>query len=160
LFVSVSAFVGSSGWKELNDASRTLLQNLNPVFNTTFLPHLYPILDVTNVNDVFFCDEAHGTLYSNYPLLTPALRNTTLALTVQFLQIYNSFPYAVKRILAGRLVSEIINVMDAVITNASVLRLLHYSAHDSTVQPLLMALEVFDGTPVPYVNDYSLLVWW
>ncbi len=122
------------------------------------MPQLYPILDVTNVNDVFFCDEAHGTLYNNYPLLTPALRNTTLALTVQFLQIYNTFPYAVKRILAGRLVSEILNSMDAVIMNASVLRLLHYSAHDSTVQPLLMALEVFDGTPVPYASDHSLLI--
>ncbi len=111
------------------------------------------MVGLTNVS--LFCVSSsvqHNSLNVTFPLLTPSLRAETLALTVRYLRVYNSHPIAVKRILAGRLVFELLAAIDAVLDGTSTLKLLHYSAHDSTVQPMLVALGVFDGTPVPYAG--------
>jgi hypothetical protein len=80
-----------------------------------------------------------------------------------------------KRLFAGRMVGELLKSMDAIIAyqNASnnpqptppptpdtlpPLKFLHFSAHDTTVMPMLVALEVFDGTPPPYAAHVGMCV--
>jgi hypothetical protein len=88
----------------------------------------------------------------------------------------NSFNVTEKRLLAGRMVGNLINAMDDMIAYLNVtenpstpsptappiptdlppIKFMHYSAHDSTVLPMLVALEVFDGVWPPYASHVVL----
>jgi hypothetical protein len=52
------AFTTQRSWTDLQFRSANFLMELNQVLNSTFQPSQWPILDITNVNDVFLCEEA------------------------------------------------------------------------------------------------------
>jgi hypothetical protein len=92
-------------------------------------------------------------LYSSFPTLTPQLRAAALNLTIEFQKLYNYHPVDVKRLLAGRMVHDILEAIDLTLEGKKPYKLFHYSAHDSTVQPMLVALGVFDGNMIPYAAN-------
>jgi hypothetical protein len=67
----------------------------------------------------------------------------------RFWATQNLYSRTSKRILAGEMINAIVNNFDAIINKTTkALPFLHFSAHDTTVMPLLIALEVFDGSLV------------
>ena len=115
--------------------------------------------DVIKVYDLWECDRAHGYLAVNYPRVTPAIYSSLGDLAKWYWLWQNRFAVPLKRLIAGRMIADLLTALDAVVAfnNGSSLpgagvplRLLHYSAHDTTVMPLLVGLEIFDGTPPVY----------
>lgn len=80
----------------------------------------------------------------------------------------NAYSVEVKRAMAGRIVSNLLDAMDAVVQPASAtpspptpdtlppLKFLHYSAHDTTVAPLLALLDAYDGKWPPYAAHVGM----
>jgi hypothetical protein len=74
-------------------------------------------------------------------------RTGAYELSKWFWATQNQYSRTAKRILAGEMIHAILTNFDAVLNHtAKALTFLHFSAHDTTVMPLLIALEVFDGT--------------
>lgn len=113
--------------------------------------------EFTYANDWLVCDEAHGYLAENWPLITPALfqaaQNITKWIENQF---YLQLPIVVKQLYGGRMIGDLISSCDSTIKGVLPYKVLHWSAHDITVMALLMALEVYDGTPPAYASNMFL----
>jgi hypothetical protein len=74
----------------------------------------------------------------------------------------------VKRALAGRMVNNLLAGMDAVIESQPTappnpdalppIKFMHYSAHDTTVAPLLALLDAYDGKWPPYASHVGMSI--
>lgn len=91
------------------------------------------------------------------------LYDQTRELAIWYWNLANQYGPTEKRLFAGRMVGEMLTLMNNITQyqptpapgnnpdgDTPLPRFLQYSAHDTTVMPLLVAFESFDGTPPPY----------
>jgi hypothetical protein len=113
------------------------------------------VVDMDNaasVHDVFVCYAAHDRLSFFGDALTPAVLDQLQALVRwQYGYIWNDYP--AHRIVVSTLLSAIGSALRDAAADASPLRLVHLSGHDTTLMPLLAALQAFSGDPIPYAGS-------
>eukprot|EP00667_Euglena_gracilis_P008706 EG_transcript_8839 len=111
---------------------------------------------VTAVADAFTSLVAHGLAL---PPGVPASAVPPLK-EVADQELYRPYVVSVNltRLVAGRLVADLVGRIDAALAGAAAPRLAVYSAHDVTVAPLLAALGAFDGRNPPFASLVSVEV--
>jgi hypothetical protein len=147
-----ATMLASPAWAKHQNATAAFLSQVGRIMNDTITIG-WPVIETF---DLWECDTAHGYLAQNYPDITPQMYAAMRAEAMWYWNQSMSWPKTIKRQMAGKIIGNLLSSIDAVIAyNASSgaplpVRFLHYSAHDTTVMPLLVALEVFDGTPPAY----------
>lgn len=150
--------VNGTAWAAKQQASAAFLSTVEPIANQS-LAIGWPVIQVF---DLWECDKAHNYLTLNYPSVTPAMYQGMHDLAQWYWNRSTTWSFTIRRQMAGKMIGQLLAAIDAVVAyNASSgapppLRFLHFSAHDTTVMPLLVALEVFDGEPPRYAANVVL----
>ncbi|XP_051674423.2 prostatic acid phosphatase isoform X4 [Oryctolagus cuniculus] len=110
----------------------------------------------SRVYDPLFCESVH-----NFTLPSWATKETMTKLRelseLSLLSLYGIHKQKEKsRLQGGVLVSEILNHMKSVTHSPSHRKLIIYSAHDTTVSGLQMALDVYNGRLPPYASCHFM----
>nr|XP_002722108.2 prostatic acid phosphatase isoform X1 [Oryctolagus cuniculus]XP_017193500.2 prostatic acid phosphatase isoform X1 [Oryctolagus cuniculus]XP_051674422.1 prostatic acid phosphatase isoform X1 [Oryctolagus cuniculus] len=110
----------------------------------------------SRVYDPLFCESVH-----NFTLPSWATKETMTKLRelseLSLLSLYGIHKQKEKsRLQGGVLVSEILNHMKSVTHSPSYRKLIIYSAHDTTVSGLQMALDVYNGRLPPYASCHFM----
>uniref|UniRef100_A0A7N5K906 acid phosphatase n=1 Tax=Ailuropoda melanoleuca TaxID=9646 RepID=A0A7N5K906_AILME len=110
----------------------------------------------TKVYDPLFCESVH-----NFTLPSWATEDTMTKLKelseLSILSIYGIHKQKEKsRLQGGVLVSEILNHMKSATQPSNHRKLVMYSAHDTTVSGLQMALDVYNGILPPYASCHIM----
>lgn len=105
--------------------------------------------------EVLLCQRIHGITYTEGISEEDIQKCSNLG---GFLwgRLYQDF--ALNRLAIGRFVHEILRDLNAMLETSSKKKMLIYSGHDSTLVPILSALEIYDGAWPPYAAYLTLEV--
>ena len=150
-----NAITSDSSWVNMANAKTTLytLAQINAFSQPETITFGY---DLFSIYDTWYCDQVHGYLAENYPNMPESLLSSTEELIVFIANTQNYFSNELKSLIIGRVVNDFINCFDFTIYgNGTCLstKFMHYSAHDTTVAPLLIVLGLFDGNMPPYASS-------
>jgi hypothetical protein len=113
-------------------------------------------LSLDFANDWLVVDNAHGFLAANWPKVTPDLFDASARLSTWILSQNNLLtPYA-KQLYGGRMIGDMLTQFDNIISGQANYTLVHWSAHDTTIISLLLALGVFDGVSPIYASHVAI----
>ncbi|XP_045050029.2 lysosomal acid phosphatase isoform X3 [Desmodus rotundus] len=126
-------------------------QFLDMVANETGLTDL-TLENIWNVYDTLFCEKTHGLVLP--PWASPqAMQRLSQLKDFSFRFLFGIYEQAEKaRLQGGVLLAQIRKNLTLVATSAHLPKLLVYSAHDTTLVALQMALYVYNGKQAPYAS--------
>ncbi|XP_028340482.1 lysosomal acid phosphatase isoform X1 [Physeter macrocephalus] len=126
-------------------------QFLDMVANETGLTDL-TLETVWNVYDTLFCEQTHGLVLP--PWASPqTMQRLSRLKDFSFRFLFGIYEQAEKaRLQGGVLLAQIRKNLTLVATTSPLPKLLVYSAHDTTLVALQMALDVYNGKQAPYAS--------
>ncbi|XP_010610728.1 lysosomal acid phosphatase isoform X4 [Fukomys damarensis] len=126
-------------------------QFLAMVANETGLADL-TLETVWNVYDTLFCEQTHGLLLPPWASAQTMQRLSRLK-DFSFRFLFGIHEQATKaRLQGGVLLAQIRKNLTLMATTSQLPKLLVYSAHDTTLVALQMALDVYNGAQAPYAS--------
>uniref|UniRef100_A0A2I3HRJ4 Lysosomal acid phosphatase n=1 Tax=Nomascus leucogenys TaxID=61853 RepID=A0A2I3HRJ4_NOMLE len=133
-----------------NENSRNA-QFLDMVANETGLTDL-TLETVWNVYDTLFCEQTHGLRLP--PWASPqTMQRLSRLKDFSFRFLFGIYQQAEKaRLQGGVLLAQIRKNLTLMATTSQLPKLLVYSAHDTTLVALQMALDVYNGEQAPYAS--------
>nr|XP_003412297.2 lysosomal acid phosphatase isoform X1 [Loxodonta africana] len=136
---------------EYQNESNQNAQFLDMVANETGLTNL-TLETVWNVYDTLFCERTHGLALPPWASLQTMQRLSRLK-DFSFRFLFGIYQQAEKaRLQGGVLLAQIRENLTLMATTSHVPKLLIYSAHDTTLVALQMALDVYNGHQAPYAS--------
>ncbi|KAG8519586.1 Lysosomal acid phosphatase [Galemys pyrenaicus] len=126
-------------------------QFLEMVTNETGLTDL-TLETVWNVYDTLFCEQTHGLVLP--PWASPqTMQRLSQLKDFSFRFLFGIYEQAEKaRLQGGVLLAQIRKNLTLMATSSQLPKLLVYSAHDTTLVALHMALDVYNGKQAPYAS--------
>ncbi|OBS65439.1 hypothetical protein A6R68_06031 [Neotoma lepida] len=126
-------------------------QFLDMVANETGLTNL-TLETIWNVYDTLFCEQTHGLLLPPWASPQTVQRLSQLK-DFSFLFLFGIHEQVQKaRLQGGVLLAQIVKNLTLMATTSQFPKLLVYSAHDTTLVALQMALNVYNGKQAPYAS--------
>ncbi|GAB1286574.1 Lysosomal acid phosphatase [Apodemus speciosus] len=126
-------------------------QFLDMVANETGLANL-TLETIWNVYDTLFCEQTHGLLLPPWASPQTVQRLSQLK-DFSFLFLFGIHEQVQKaRLQGGVLLAQILKNLTLMATTSQFPKLLVYSAHDTTLVALQMALNVYSGKQAPYAS--------
>ncbi|XP_041493643.1 lysosomal acid phosphatase isoform X2 [Microtus oregoni] len=126
-------------------------QFLDMVANETGLMNL-TLETIWNVYDTLFCEQTHGLLLPPWASPQTVQRLSQLK-DFSFLFLFGIHEQVQKaRLQGGVLLAQILKNLTLMATTSQFPKLLVYSAHDTTLVALQMALNVYNGRQAPYAS--------
>lgn len=121
------------------------------VANETGLMNL-TLETIWNVYDTLFCEQTHGLLLPPWASPQTVQRLSQLK-DFSFLFLFGIHDQVQKaRLQGGVLLAQILKNLTLMATTSQFPKLLVYSAHDTTLVALQMALNVYNGKQAPYAS--------
>ncbi|XP_032216056.1 lysosomal acid phosphatase isoform X2 [Mustela erminea] len=126
-------------------------QFLDMVANETGLTDV-TLETVWNVYDTLFCEQTHGLVLP--PWASPrTMQRLSRLKDFSFRFLFGIYEQAEKaRLQGGVLLAQIRKNLTLMATSSQLPKLLVYSAHDTTLVALQMALDVYNGEQAPYAS--------
>ncbi|XP_073665035.1 lysosomal acid phosphatase isoform X1 [Tursiops truncatus] len=126
-------------------------QFLDMVANETGLTDL-TLETIWNVYDTLFCEQTHGLVLP--PWASPqTMQRLSRLKDFSFRFLFGIYEQAEKaRLQGGVLLAQIRKNLTLMATTSQLPKLLVYSAHDTTLVALQMALDVYNGEQAPYAS--------
>ncbi|XP_027967124.1 lysosomal acid phosphatase isoform X1 [Eumetopias jubatus] len=126
-------------------------QFLDMVANETGLTDV-TLETVWNVYDTLFCEQTHGLVLP--PWASPrTMQRLSQLKDFSFRFLFGIYEQAEKaRLQGGVLLAQIRKNLTLMATSSQLPKLLVYSAHDTTLVALQMALDVYNGEQAPYAS--------
>ncbi|XP_036076748.1 lysosomal acid phosphatase isoform X3 [Rousettus aegyptiacus] len=135
----------------LNTSYHRQEQFLDMVANETGLTDL-TLETVWNVYDTLFCEKTHGLVLPPWASSQTMQRLSRLK-DFSFRFLFGIYEQAEKaRLQGGVLLAQIRTNLTLMATSSQLPKLLVYSAHDTTLVALQMALYVYNGEQAPYAS--------
>ncbi|XP_045146955.1 lysosomal acid phosphatase [Echinops telfairi] len=124
---------------------------LDMVANETGLADL-TLETVWNVYDTLFCEQTHGLALPPWASF-PTMQRLSQLKDFSFRFLFGIYAQAEKaRLQGGVLLAQIRKNLTLMASTSTLPKLLVYSAHDTTLVALQMALDVYNGQQAPYAS--------
>eukprot|EP01028_Stygiella_incarcerata_P014570 TRINITY_DN984_c1_g2_i2.p1 TRINITY_DN984_c1_g2~~TRINITY_DN984_c1_g2_i2.p1 ORF type:complete len:267 (+),score=65.01 TRINITY_DN984_c1_g2_i2:744-1544(+) len=130
-------------YKKWNDSMQPLHQKLEQIFGTSMIPSW------EGIYDALFCRRSHGIPFPDG--ITDDIYQQIVD-AANFLITYTYDTVPISRLAIGQMLKEMREAMLAAVNGNSAYPWIIWSAHDTTVAPLLIAMNAFDNIWPPYAS--------